>query len=176
MSVTGISTNQTAAMSLISGTTYEPTTSVNDVLAQGQSADETTISKGGQQMSELKKLQASDPDKFKESAQKISDQLAQKATETTDSHEAGVLNDMAAKFADAAKSGSMDGLKPHAPQSGAMAANSDGSKQNALLKFRSNQGNGGPMATLDSVISDVLSGVSDTSSSASLTATSETAA
>jgi hypothetical protein len=171
MTISGISNTQTAAgLSLISGTTYDASTSVSDVMAQGQGIDEVSLSKGGQQMSQLKKLQATDPDKFKEAAQKISDQLTEKAKDTSDSNEASKLTDLAAKFADAAKTGSMDGLKPQAPPSGITMS------KNSTLKFKSNQDSGGPMATVDSVISDVLSDVGASTTSTSVSATESTAA
>lgn len=171
------SASQSTALSLISGTTYESTTSVNDVLAQGQGTDEATISKGAQQMSKLSQLATSDPEKFKEAAQKISDQLTEKAKSSTDSHEASMLTDMASKFADAAKTGNMDSLKPQSPPSGA----SGNSSQNAAFKFKSSGGTN-PMATVDSVVSGVLSDIGATSSTASsstvssVSASSDTAA
>jgi len=160
MTITGISTSSTASLSLISGTSYSSDTSAADVLAQGQGTDEAKISKGGQQMSTMAKLASSDPDKFKEAAQKISDALTEKAADATDSNEADALNDMAAKWADAASTGSMDSLKPSDPPSGTQA-------QSAAMKFKSGQSGSNPMSTMDSVVSSVLSGMGISTSSSS---------
>jgi hypothetical protein len=178
MSISGITTSQSSALSLISGTAYESNTSVNDVLAQGQSSDATTISKGAQQMNQLQQLQSTDPEKFKEAAQKISDALTEQASSTTDSHEAEALNDMASKFAEAAKSGTMDSLQFKPPTDASSIAGSASSQQKGVLKFKNQQGSGNPMATMDSVISNVLSNTSSstTSSTSSVSASSETAA
>jgi hypothetical protein len=178
MSISGITTSQSSALSLISGTPYESSTSVNDLLAQGQSSDATTISKGAQQMSQLQKLQASDPDKFKEAAQQISDALTEQASSTSDSHEAEALTDMAAKFAEAATSGTMDSLQFSPPTDATSLAGSSSNQQKGVLKFKSQQGSGNPMATMDSVISNVLSDIDSSSSSSisSVSASSETAA
>ena len=178
MSISGIATSQSSTLSLISGTDYTSTTSVNDVLAQGQSSDAATISKGAQQMSQLQKLQASDPEKFKEAAQQISDALTEEAGSTTDSKAAEALTDMATKFADAATSGTMDSLQFSPPTDASSLGGSSSSQQKGVLKFASQQGSGNPMATMDSVISNVLSDIdsSTTSSTGSVSSSSETAA
>ncbi len=160
MTISGIGTGSTASLSLINGTSYSSDTSATSLMAQGQGSDEAKISKGAQQMSTLSKLASSDPDKFKEAAQKISDQLAEKAENASDSTEADALKEMSAQWADAAESGSMDSLKPKAPPSGA--------NQNAAMKFKSGQsGSGGPMGTMDSVVSSVLSGMGISTASSS---------
>lgn len=177
MSISGITT-QSSTLSLISGTAYESSTSVNDVLAQGQSSDSTTISKGAQQMSQLQKLQTNDTAKFKEAAQQISDALTEKASSATDSKEAGALNDMAAKFAAAATSGTMDSLQFSPPTDASSLGGSSSSQQKGVLKFKNQQGSDNPMATMDNVISTVLSDIDSgtTSSTSSVSSSSETAA
>jgi hypothetical protein len=178
MSISGIATSQSSTLSLISGTDYTSTTSVNDVLAQGQSSDATTISKGAQQMSQLQQLQSSDPEKFKEAAQKISDALTEQASSTKDSTEAEALSDMASKFAEAATSGTMDSLQFSPPADASSLNGSSSSQQKGVLKFKNQQGSGNPMATMDSVISNILSDIDSdtTSSTSSVSSSSDTAA
>lgn len=177
MSITGITSSQSSAVSLITGTqSTSSTSSVSDVMAQGQGIDEATISKGAQQMSTLQKLQTSDPEKFKEAAQKISDALAEKAKNSTDSTEASALSDMSSKWAEAATSGNMDSLKPSGPPP---SNGNSQDMQNAIAKFKAGGGSsdGGPMGTMMSVVGSVLSDMgvgvssSSTSSVSSSTAT-----
>lgn len=170
MSISGITTSSTAT-SLITGTTYTSGASASSLMEQGQGLDEAKLSKVGQQMSQLSKLQTSDPEKFKAAAQEISDKLAEAAKNSTDEGESSALNEMSAQWAEAAESGEMSSLKPKAPPSGAQ-----NSAQSAAMKFKSQQqgGGGGPMAVMDSVVSGVLSGmnVSTSSSSSGLPASS----
>lgn len=158
MSITGITSSQSSSVSLITGTSSTSSTaSVSDVMAQGQGIDEAKISKGGQQMSALANLANTDPDKFKAAAQKISDQLAEKAKDSSDSTEASALSDMSSKWAEAAKTGSMDSLKPSGPPPGQNGNSQD--MQNAIARFKAAGGNsdGGPMGAMDSVVSSVMS-------------------
>jgi len=162
MSISGITTSSTAT-SLITGTTYTSGTSASSLMEQGQGLDEAKLSKVGQQMSQLSKLQTSDPEKFKAASQEISDKLAEAAKNSTDENESSMLSDMSSKWAEAAESGDMSSLQPKAPPSG-----SQGSSQSAAMKFKSQQQGGkGPMAVMDSVVSGVLSGMSISTSSSS---------
>lgn len=163
MSISGITTSSTAT-SLISGTTYSSSTSASSLMEQGQGLDEAKLSKGGQQMSQMSKLQTSDPEKFKAAAQEISDKLAEAAKNSTDEGESSALSEMSSQWAEAAESGDMSSLQPKAPPSG-----SQNSTQSAAMKFKSQQqsGSGGPMAVADSVMSSVLSGMNISTSSSS---------
>lgn len=161
MTISSISSSL-SGLNQITGASYQTDASVSDVAAQGQGLDDATFSKGAQQMNQLHQLQTSDPEKFKQAAQAIADKLTEKASEATDSTEADAMKDMAAKWSEAAESGNMDSLKPQAPPSGSQA-------QKAAMKFKAGGDTGGPMATMDSVISGVFSdlGISTTSSGTS---------
>lgn len=163
MSISGITTSSTAT-SLITGTTYTSSTSASSLMEQGQGLDEAKVSKVGQQMSKLSKLQTSDPEQFKAAAQEISDKLSEAAKNSTDEGESSALSDMAAQWAEAAETGDMSSLQPKAPPSG-----SQNSAQSAAMKFKGQQqgGSGGPMAVMDSVVSSVLSGMNISTSSSS---------
>ncbi|WP_243363002.1 hypothetical protein [Fundidesulfovibrio terrae] len=162
--------NQLASIGLISGTGEVQTTSVTDALAQGQGTDSANISEGGQLMNKLKQLQSSDPEKFKEVAQTISDKLSEQAKNTTDTGAANMLSDMASGFADAAKTGSMDSLKPKSPPSGSM--NGSGLSKNMSAFNKSSMES--TFGTVNTIISDALSGT--TSSSSTSTTSSSTVA
>ncbi|GFK93066.1 hypothetical protein NNJEOMEG_00895 [Fundidesulfovibrio magnetotacticus] len=165
MSISALTSSQSSTISLITGTTQTQSTSATELMSQGQGIDEAKISKGGQQMKALSDLAASDPEKFKQAAQGISEALAKKASEATDSNEASALQEMADKWAESAESGAMPAFEPPAPPSG-----SEGGAmgQSAALKYRSGNGSN-PMATMDSAVSGVLSslGISVGSSSSS---------
>ncbi|MFU2208779.1 hypothetical protein [Solidesulfovibrio sp. C21] len=116
--------------------------------------DDKNLSNGAEMMQKLKDLQSSDPDKFKEVAQKISDSLSDAAKNSTDSKAAGMYSDMAGKFAQAAKSGNMSSLSPSEPPS-----NASGAQGQAAMKYAAQQGGGNPMDNVDHIISGALSGV-----------------
>lgn len=162
--------NQLASIGLISGTGEVQTTSVTDALAQGQGTDSANISEGGQLMNKLKQLQSSDPEKFKQVAQNISDKLSEQAKNTTDTGAANMLSDMASGFADAAKTGSMDSLKPKSPPSGSMKGSGLSKNMSAFNKSSMES----TFGTVNTIISDALSGT--TSNSSTSTTSSSTVA
>lgn len=171
--ISSLTSNQTYATSLITGTSSTSSSQSAADVAGLNSEDQAKISQGAKQMSELSQLASSDPTKFKEVAQKISDTLAEKAKNSSDSHESEMLTKMSEKFADAAKTGSMDSLKMERP-SGQRGMNDAGT---AAAKFAGAMHSGtNPMQTLESVVSDALNGVSTSSSDSSDTTTSSTAA
>lgn len=122
-----------------------------------QGSDAANLSKGAQTMQQLSDLASSDPEKFKEVAQQISDQLTEAAGDSTDGSAAKMLSEMAGKFASAAKSGSMDSLTPPEPPTGAA-----GAQGQAAMKYAQQSGTN-PMEQLDGIISDALSGLGSTS-------------
>jgi hypothetical protein len=84
------------------------------------SAAQVQLSKPGELMQKLSQLQASDPAKFKDVVQKISDSFATAAKNAT-GDDAKRLQDVADKFAQAAESGDLSAFRPaqagaHAPQ------------------------------------------------------------
>lgn len=93
---------------------------ISDAIAEslsnaGISSESSASYVGGDQMKtlmdELAKLQESDPEAFKEVAAQIAEQLGSQAALASDG-ESGMLSDMAASFAEAAQSGSLDSLRP----------------------------------------------------------------
>jgi len=125
---------------------------------QGESGDEKKFSKGAEMMQKLSDLQTSDPDKFKQVAQSISDKLTEAAKNSTDSKASDMLTKMADKFASAAQSGDMSSLTP--PQHTAGAAGAQGQ---AAMKYAQAGGGTNPMEAMDSAIESALSGVDATS-------------
>ena len=144
--------------SLTSGTSRTSTATLASSLSvtTGQGADATALSKGGQSMQALKELAASDPEKFKEAAQEIADKLTEAAGNSTDANATKMLSEMAGKFASAASSGSMDSLSRPEPPTGA------GSVQGQAAAQYARQGTTNPMAQMDGIVSDALSGVGST--------------
>jgi hypothetical protein len=125
------------------------------------SGDDANFSKGAETMKKLSDLASSDPEKFKEAAQQISDSLSEAAGKASDSNEAKLYSDMAGKFAAAAKSGSMSSLTP--PKAPANGSGAQAAAQ-AYGNTAANTSGGNPMANVDSIISGVLSGVGSTES------------
>ena len=153
----------TSSTSSTSSTTSASSTSSSSSLSTGTlntGSDEKNVSKGGEMMQRLSDLQTSDPEKFKQVTQSISDKLTAAAKNSTDSGQSGMLSDMAEKFASAAQSGDMSSLAPSEPPSGA-----SGAQGQAAMKYSQTQSSSGanPMAQLDSIISDALSGTESAS-------------
>jgi len=152
-----VSLNYSTDSSSLTGTslttstsTTSDTTSTGDVSVD--TGDEKNFSKGAGMMQKLKDLQSSDPEKFKQVTQSISDKLSEAAKNSSDSKTSGMLSDMASKFSDASQSGSMSGLQPPTPPSGAT-----GAQGQAAMKY-AQSGGSNPMEQVDSIISDALSG------------------
>jgi hypothetical protein len=118
-------------------------------------SDDTNFSQGAAMMGKLADLQSSDPDKFKEVTQQISDKLSAAAGNSTDSDQASMLSGLADKFATAASTGSMSSLAP--PE----AATASGTQGQAALKYSQTGASSGtnPMEAAGSIISDALSSV-----------------
>lgn len=172
--ISGLSTNQAYTASLITGTSSTSSTASAAEVAGLSTEDKAKISQGAKRMNELSQLASSDPEKFKEVAQKISDSLAEEAKNSTDSGESKMLTEMSSKFADAAKTGSMDSLKMEKPKGGPMGMNgSSNSASSAAAKFAGAMHSGNPMEKLDTIIGNALSGV-DTATSDSDDSTSAT--
>lgn len=151
----------TTASSLASTTSSSSSASAASSLSTGSlsiqgDGDGKNFSKGAAMMQKLSDLQSSDPEKFKEVAQDISDKLSEAAKNSTDSKAASLYTSMAEKFASAAQSGDMSSLTP--PEAPAAA----GAQGQAAMKYAQASGTN-PMETLDSVISSALSGVDSAS-------------
>jgi len=152
--------SQLSGLSVIQGTNQSQSVSVGSVTQALQGPDAATVSKAGQNMSQLQKLASSDPEKFKAVTQKISDTLAKEAKDSGDSHQSEMLTKLSQKFADAAQSGSMDSLQFQRPgqqpgQASGLASNAAGSAAAGAMKFNSGQQN--PMEMVSNAISGALS-------------------
>jgi hypothetical protein len=149
-------TLSTSTLSGSTGTSGASASSDADSAAPQISGDGKNFSKGAQMMQKLNDLASSDPEKFKEAAQKISDSLSEAAKNSSDSNAAKMYSDMAGKFAEAAKSGSMSSLTPpKAPNgTGALSAAAQAYGNTAQQSSGSN-----PMEKMDGIISSALSGV-----------------
>jgi hypothetical protein len=95
------------------------------------SGDSAQFSQMGQMMGSLAQMQSTDPTQFKEIASKISTDLATQASSATSATQTSILNDLSAKFATAAETGSMSSLEPsgghhggHGGKSGRMSGSS----------------------------------------------------
>ena len=155
-------TSNSSLSNLNSSSTSSSTTSTSSSATlsaslASQGSDATDLSKGAQTMQKLSDLASSDPEKFKAAAQEISDKLTEAAKNSTDSKASEMYTKMAEKFSSAAKSGSMDSLTPPEPPTGA-----SGAQGQAAMKYTQNSASN-PMANMDSIISDALSGVDSTS-------------
>jgi hypothetical protein len=136
----------------------------------------------GSYMKQLKELQESDPEKFKQVMSEISGKLqsaATSATEAGDSAQADMLNDLATKFSDAAETGTMPDLRPpdhggpQGPPPGpppddssesdsttdttSAASSATVAKYQELLSLLSQSTSTDPLSTLSSILGDVLS-------------------
>jgi len=110
--------------------------------AFSQAPDQVELSQAGSSMSQLMQLQKSDPDRFKQVAQKISDNLATTASASGDPQQAQILTEMSQKFAASAQTGAMPDLYSQNSQ----GTSGKGGLAQAL-------GHGGQM------ISDIVAGV-----------------
>jgi hypothetical protein len=79
-----------------------------------QGPPDIKLSPMGQMMSKLESLSTSDPDKFKQVTEDISEKLKAAASQATGT-DADMLNKMADRFAEASKTGDMSALKPPKP-------------------------------------------------------------
>jgi hypothetical protein len=132
----------------------------------------------GSYMKQLKELQTSDPEKFKQVMSEISGKLqsaATSATEAGDTAQADMLNDLATKFSDAAETGTMPDLRPpdhggpqgpppddssqsdSATDSTSAASSATVAKYQELLSLLSQSTGTDPLSTLSSILGDVLS-------------------
>lgn len=140
------------------GSSQETSTSDSSSIQTG--GDQANFSGIGRMMGQLCQLQASNPSLFKETAQKISDDLATQAKDSSDSGQSTMLSDLSGKFAEAAQTGTMDSLQPSLQQSGDVY----GSKGYG----RASRRHGGEgMGDAGSIISQDLSAVSSNASTSS---------
>jgi len=170
--------SSTTAVSSLSSTsaarkvgTATDTSSLFDVAEPSRGSDKTKLSKLGELMSKLQDLESSDPAKAKQVLTSIASALTEKANAagSNDPH----LQELADKFTEAAKTGDLSGLKPkggahhHRPEgpppTPAPSATSDAAAKAATTASRKTASytqSDNPLAQLESVISDALSGAS----------------
>jgi hypothetical protein len=72
--------------------------------------DQAEFSQAGSALSQLMQLQKSDPDRFKQLSQNISDSLATQASASSDPMQNQILTEMSQKFAASAQTGAMPDL------------------------------------------------------------------
>jgi hypothetical protein len=188
MSISGLSTDQAAALGLINGTGATQTQSANAALAQGQSATQaqtasdtldlgagtqTLASPAAMSMSQLQNLAKSDPTRFKAVTQNISELLSGAAQNNANPQQGKFLEGLSEKFADASKSGSMSALdfqKGH-------HHHHSGSASSALGKYSGQEGSAlsGVFSQVGSIISSALSSAGVSSSAAPAAASSAVA-
>lgn len=80
--------------------------------AIGPDGDSSSVSGPASTLNKLKKLQETDPAKFKEAMSAISKKLTEEADAATDDKEKAMLKDMASKFQSAGESGDLSQLVP----------------------------------------------------------------
>lgn len=164
-SITLSSLTATSATSQVSATQTSPPAGASDT----GGTDRTRLSRMGELMSRLQDLENTDPDQAKQVLSNIASKLADKASSSSDPH----LQQLADKFAQAAKTGDLSGLKPqghphphhhhdHASGGGA-ASSSDATAAAAAVSGKAasyTQNGSDPMAEVESILSDALNGVS----------------
>jgi hypothetical protein len=163
-STTAVSSlSSTSAARKVSSAT--DTSSRADIAEPSSGSDKTKLSKLGELMGKLQDLESSDPAKAKQVLTSIASALTDKANTagTRDPH----LQELADKFTEAAKTGDLSGLSPKGgehhhrpegpppPSDDATAAATTAARKTASYTQSDN-----PLAQLESVISDALSGVS----------------
>ncbi len=139
-----------------SSTSSTSSSSSSDSTQLNVSGDDKQFSKGAEMMQKLSDLASSDPEKFKEAAQKISDSLSEAASNSSDSNEAKMYSEMADKFSEAAQSGDMSSLTPPKAPSG---GNAQAAAAQAYGNASQHSSGSNPMEKMDSIISSALSGV-----------------
>jgi len=107
MSITDLSSPLAATLGLVQGTGETMIQSVTNVVTQGQEQTQTLASQVGQGMSQLQQLAASDPTRFASVAQTIARQLTMTAKSINDPRQTTFLENLAAKFVEASKTGDM---------------------------------------------------------------------
>jgi hypothetical protein len=130
-------------------------------------ADQTHLSRMGDLMSQLQNLEQTNPDQAKSVLSNIASQLADKASSSNDPH----LQELSDKFAQAAQTGDLSGLKPqghgghhhHHAQAAGGASSTDAaaaaSTASGMTASYAQHGSD-PMAQVESIISNALSSVS----------------
>jgi len=140
----------------IDGTQDTTTSSTSQSSAIQSTRDQASFSPMGQMMAQLSQLQSTDATKFKETAQKISDDLASQAGSSGTIQQSTMLSDLSAKFAEAAKSGTMESLKPPQRNGQSSGAQPAGSQPPPPPPG----GQDDPMSSVTSVIAQDLAGMS----------------
>lgn len=119
ISSTGSAYGTLSTYQLLNGTTQAQETSqtlaadaaTGSVSSKDKDTDQAKVSQFGQLMSKMQQMSTTDQEAFKATAQTIADNLAQSASESTDTGQKAAFSFMAAKFAEAAETGDMSSLK-----------------------------------------------------------------
>jgi hypothetical protein len=164
----------------ISSTTLSPVTSTTATSATAQvssaqsfdpatsgvaGADQTQLSKMGELMSQLQDLENTNPDQAKQVLSNIASQLSDQANTTNDPH----MQQLSDKFAQAAQTGDLSGLKPqgghghHHHGGGGGASSNDATTAASTISGMTasyTQNGNNPMAEVESIISNALGSAS----------------
>jgi hypothetical protein len=114
MNISGISSsNSVDALNALNNNNNTSGTDATDSTSSSTAAASTNVSKPGEMMAKLSQLLQSDPAKFKQVTQQISDQL-KAAAQTATGPQAAFLTKLSGNFAAASSSGSLTALQPPA--------------------------------------------------------------
>jgi hypothetical protein len=117
MSISAISGDyQVAAVAPVQGSGQAQAVQAQATFAS--TPDQVDVSQAGSSMSQLMQLQKSDPDRFKQVTQNISNNLATEASASNDPVQTKILTEMSQKFASSAQTGTMPDLYSQNTQGG----------------------------------------------------------
>jgi hypothetical protein len=116
MNIGGIGTSVTQALAQVTAVSSQESGAAQSVNGAANGADESKMSGPGQIMAKLKDLQQSDPAKFKQVMQAVSESLKEQAQSASDPQEQKALTQVAGQFAQAAQSGDLSALRPQGGQ------------------------------------------------------------
>lgn len=152
------------SVNTVSATDTEDSAGISSV--SSAKSDSVDFSKPSEMMSKLQKLKETDPEKFKEVCNNISEKLSSTAEESGDK----MLSDLAAKFQDVANGGDISQLKPPAPPEGgqrpqgvaAYSQNAESASANMVPPQNGQNGNHADMKSImDSIFSEIDSAIGE---------------
>jgi hypothetical protein len=116
---------------------------------------ECELSKGGELLSKLEELKTDDPEAFAETLTEISESLAEEAA-SAEGKDKEMLEDLADKFATAAKTGDLSGLEPPPPPQQYESSTEEGLR---TLMEKSTQSTSGadPGASMRNIMDSIVS-------------------
>ena len=140
-----------------------PPPNTDSVSGTGASASQVQVSQPGQLMRQLSDLSKSDPTKFKEVVQQLSDSFDAAAQNAT-GEDATRLSELADKFAQAAESGDMLALRPQHAQQGVSGSQD---AQRSYVRHSAGARHHAPSQAMQDAFSSALSIVQNATTSTS---------